>query len=349
MKQFLTNIKTKGSLTIYLAEKVLQHFQDSNKVVVVSTQNGVRCNREDYVVDHLISSQEEADTLLILHSLDACHMHSTVHILSPDTDVFILAIKYLPKLGSRTCIITGAAGRRHKVLLQPIYEKLGADVAAALPGFHSFTGCDTVGRFAGRGKKSCWKTFFTAPPQIRHAFTQGFSQLGITEHPPQVVNEALEHFVCHLYIPGTKLSDVGKVRWELFRKHQAESEKLPPTKAALQQHTERANHQAMIWQNADSAVPSLPSPDGHGWTMGNRLFIPIVSKLKPAPDAILELTQCGCARAKCRTLSCSCRKAGMVCTEMCKCDAVEDSCENIDAQLPIDMVESDSDEEEDLL
>lgn len=44
-------------------------------------------------VDHLQSNQEEADTLLILHAVSASRLASDVHIMSPDTDVFVLALQ----------------------------------------------------------------------------------------------------------------------------------------------------------------------------------------------------------------------------------------------------------------
>ena len=35
---------------------------------------------------------------------------------------------------------------------------IGQDVCQALPGLHSFTGCDTVSAFAGRGRLTALKT-----------------------------------------------------------------------------------------------------------------------------------------------------------------------------------------------
>jgi hypothetical protein len=36
-----------------------------------------------------------------------------------------------------------------------------------------------------------------------------------------------------VYLPGTTIEDVGILRWCLFKQQQKESEKLPPTRAAL--------------------------------------------------------------------------------------------------------------------
>ena len=64
------------------------------------------------------------------------------------------------------------------MFLQPIYDALGSDVIAALPGFHAFTGCDITGRFAEKGK-SCWKVFVKA----RKGVIRAFSKLGQGQWP----------------------------------------------------------------------------------------------------------------------------------------------------------------------
>ena len=43
----------------------------------------------------------------------------------------------------------------------------------------------------------------------------------------------LEHYVCLLYQPDTTLVTVNELWWWIFRRKQAEAERLPPTKAAL--------------------------------------------------------------------------------------------------------------------
>ena len=58
--------------------------------IVVSTQRGSVSNHGD--VQELSTTQEEADTILILHALHTALSGADVHIMSPDTDVFVLAI-----------------------------------------------------------------------------------------------------------------------------------------------------------------------------------------------------------------------------------------------------------------
>jgi hypothetical protein len=70
---------------------------------------------------YLQSNQEEADTKLLLHALDATAFGATrIHIHSPDTDVLILSLRRYPELCEDTSFVTGI-GRNHRVIqLKPI-------------------------------------------------------------------------------------------------------------------------------------------------------------------------------------------------------------------------------------
>lgn len=325
MSSFISNTKTKGSLAEYLAAKVLEHFKNGKKTVVVSTQAGAKSYHVD--ADHLTSCQEEADTLLVLHAVSVAGPDVIIHFLSSDTDVFVLALRRFPDLGTKTCVVLGTGSKQRLVPLRPIYEALGPELAAALPGFHCFTGCDTTGRFAGKGKATCWQALQKASPNVKNAFIQ----LGKTERPTDEVKAGLEEYVCRLYQPKSKINDVKSLRWEMFRKSQAEAEKLPPTQAVLEQAILRAHYQAMVWCHETEAKPVLPAPESYGWKKEGNMFEPIVTHLKPAPDAVIELISCACGAGKCKGTKCSCRKADMVCTEMCACEAVEESCLNTES------------------
>ena len=204
-KQFMANSKTKESLTYYLANKIMTHFKSHDTEVIVSTQCGAQSNKRN--VDHLSSTQEEADTLLLLHALYMAGTGVEVQIMSPDTDVMILALRRYPKLGLNPSFITGVGSRRRVVYLKPIYDSIGERLAAALPGFHAFTGCDTTGRFAGKGKQRCWKCLKKCKDDVITAF----SNLGTTAKISPEIERALEQFVCQLYLPGTTLSDLSAV------------------------------------------------------------------------------------------------------------------------------------------
>jgi len=137
-KQFLSSTTTKDELTVYLAKKVLHHFQGKSMVFIVTARQDVLSNNID--VQHLYSSQKEADTRIILHSLDAARRGTTeLYIQSPDTDIFVLAIHSYHQLCKDTYLITGVGNKKRLVpLLRPVAHALGAAKAEALPGFHAF-------------------------------------------------------------------------------------------------------------------------------------------------------------------------------------------------------------------
>ena len=89
-------------------------------------------NRAGHVNPGVIS-QEEADTLMILHAIHAAKDGSTVHIMSPDTDVLLLALRRVPMLGDNSVMIMGVGERHRVIMLKPIYDALGSNKANALP------------------------------------------------------------------------------------------------------------------------------------------------------------------------------------------------------------------------
>ena len=60
-------------------------------------------------------------------------------------------------------------------------------------------------------------------------------------------------------------------------------------------------------------------------------WVSVTTSLKPVPDSVLQLIKCGCAKEKCATNRCQCRKAGLSCTDLCQCmdrEDDEDQCHN---------------------
>ena len=110
-KQFLSSTTTKDEQTVYLAKKALHHFDGKPKIFIVTSRQNVFSNCMD--VHHLHSSQEEADTRIILHSLDAAQRRATeLYIQSPDTDVFVLTIRCYHQLCRDTYFITGVGNKK---------------------------------------------------------------------------------------------------------------------------------------------------------------------------------------------------------------------------------------------
>lgn len=74
---------------------------------------------------------------------------------SPDTDVFVLALRRYPDLRDNVSFVT-VKGRTHReIKQQPIDQALGKERTAAPPAFHAPSGADNTGYFLGHAKTLC--------------------------------------------------------------------------------------------------------------------------------------------------------------------------------------------------
>ena len=90
----------------YLAEQTIEYAERIGARAVVAY--GCECKGTKRDMSYLKSDQEEADTKIVLHALDATANGATeIRIHSPDTDVFILALRRYPDLFQNTVFVTG--------------------------------------------------------------------------------------------------------------------------------------------------------------------------------------------------------------------------------------------------
>ena len=97
--------------------------------------------------------------------------------------------------------------------------------------FHALTGADNTGSFSGKGKPTCWKEFEEANESI----LRSLANQGKDEKPDEETLDGIEQVVCQLYQPKATIKTFKELRWSLFNKRQAKSDRLPPPKAALHQ------------------------------------------------------------------------------------------------------------------
>ena len=220
MKRLLAHVSTKNELTQYLASKTLEKGRQNGLHVVVAWSGISYCRVAHKDMAYLDSDQEEPDTKILLHAVDATASGAkSIKIFSPDTDVFVLALRRYPELGAHTSFVTGRGQRHRNIQLSLIVRALGAAITAALLGFHAWSGADVTGNFAFKGKLECWKTFLEADEECITAL----ADLGSTILPSAGIFHAIEKLVCQLYLPKTKISSLKDLRWLLFRRKQAES------------------------------------------------------------------------------------------------------------------------------
>ena len=212
--------------------------------------------------ERLRSNQEEADTKVILHAIDALTIsQSNVCVRSPsgDTDIVVIALTLIEEK-DRVLLDSGNGDNRKKIWLDEVAHN---DYHHTLIGFHAFTGNDFVSGFFRKGKLACWKTMLK-----NEQFINAFSSLGTEWSVDDETREDLELFVCQLY--SSKEKKINDARFELFTKKQKKDQLtdlslLPPCQKSLFFHIERSNYVAKIWKSTPVAMVQIPPPNQHGW------------------------------------------------------------------------------------
>ena len=289
-KSFLSNEENKQSLIKFLLaewKKVQYAPQLKDRLVVyvceskcysLTSENGeeVTCRE----IEELNSDQEEADTKIILHLL---HMEantdeqSVLIIRSPDTDVFILSLKFAQSIAQKVFFDTGVGNKRRLIDIKGVIQETGRDICSVLPAVHAFCGCDTTSAFVRKGKLTAMKLLKNHP-----GFIDVFKEVGKSTEITDAVFQSLEHFTCLMYGGPHAPLDINKLRYEKFlQRFSAKASALlsaydgidmsllPPCRDTLVMHIRRVNYQAYIWNLADKATACIPSPVEHGWLLND--------------------------------------------------------------------------------
>ena len=131
----------------------------------------MRLSKEEFAdVPHLFSTQEEADSRMILHVFEADQQYKQngcngqIVVQASDTDVMVLLTHYYNKLIATSELwmymgkITAVQDRRRFVAIHTISDALGISFCNILSAVLCLSGCDTVSSLLGIGKK---KTHFS--------------------------------------------------------------------------------------------------------------------------------------------------------------------------------------------
>ena len=174
----------------------------------------------------------------------------------------------------------------------------GPEKVKALPPFHAFSGTDNTGRFARIGKTTWFKLFLESDNDVIRALCMLCDDTDVTE---DFLQSTLARFVCTAYRQkGLQISSIRDLRWHLFCKYMAESEKLPPTMRALK------NVQARVWGQAAHPKQVLLDPlqNGYHKDHDDGQLNPPTTDVPPAPKAITEMVRCQC-KGNCTSNRCS--------------------------------------------
>ena len=241
-KLFLSNGANKESLVDFLFDqwKNCQPAKLQNVTLVVA--HGSECHAPTSSQDEAVRvneitclncDHEEADTRMFLHALHAANGGAeNIIIMSPDTDVKVLALGHAPYIGVHM-FIKASSGF---LSITKLHEHHGFDVCHALMGLHVFSGCDPVSAFKGKGKHKAFKLMCT-----KTNYTETFSKLGEDWIPKDDLLANLEAFVCALHGQPT-CNSVDAVRYNIFRKGFKSDIALPPNQDCLKLHSLHANY-----------------------------------------------------------------------------------------------------------
>ena len=222
---------------------------------------------------------------------------------------------FTPKLKCPVYFKLGSKTRTEYIEVKKAADALGLDKWACLLGLHSFTGCDTVGSFAGRSKVS-------ALGLLSHE--EHMATLQSLGQSWDLSNESIqqkETRICSLYSLKTAINSVNVLRFNIFCQRKPSpslgNSPPPPCASSLLNHCKRANYQCAIWKRSLDKNPDIPSPVGHVWRVDDGQLVIDWGDTSPAPEAVMELIACNCPK-QCLKESCSCLQNGMRCTYLCK-------------------------------
>ena len=169
-------------------------------------------------------------------------------------------------------------GRSHKYIpVHDIVHLFGHSVAKTLPGFHTFTGCDTVSSFHGERKEPCWDIF-----QLYSEFIPAFrvlSEISPTKEDIDAIFPLLNKFTARLYQNNDEFQGVDSLRHLLIHKVKS-FDSMRPGIDSLKLKSYRAEYQrGHIWENMLVPIMNPPSPSEWVWIETPHSWVPQYTNL----------------------------------------------------------------------
>ena len=156
----------------------------------------------------------------------------------------------------------GQGGYHSWIQVHDVCQKIGLKKSKGILFFRAFTVCDVVSAFRGKGKTAAWQTW-NVYPEVSPVFTK------LSTHPSIIGDEeqkVLEQFVITMYDRSSEVTDIDAVRLDMFARKQSSYETIPPTQAALVQHTKRAAYQTgCIWSQSTLRQMEVENSTEWGW------------------------------------------------------------------------------------
>ena len=279
-------------------------------------------------VPALESTQQEADTRVILHTLYSVQNEGVERVVihANDTDIITTCLYYgathlcdLPELWVR-------AGQNAYLPIHEMVVALGPAQCRAMPFIHSLSGRDTTSYPFFTGKKA----WFKSSMRLDIPALEDFGENPCDTITDDLLNQARDLTITVYQSKADHFegSDLGKLRVFKFLNNKSTLLKLlPPTEDAFRLRVERAALATMIDKNAHIPKPVIPPCTEFGWSVKDGHPVPVPSSKSAWPATMNKTISCGCLQG-CKR-NCSCSKRAVPCYVGCRCQGLPTKCSRI--------------------
>ena len=247
---------------------------------------------------------EEADTLIpnqVLRPIDE-HLSQEIFVSSPDTDgkVLLLDLVSWGRHGNLNNLkfLTGQSANYREVDVIQRVQAIGIQKCQGLIGLHNFTrnrlGREVCWYHEVLGRKLTWHSWRPSRDRLLQRAWWGSVQKPVSQRRTAHSSWRSREICLLSVLRRWGITTLSELRWEVFRSRNLEGEMLPPNRWLPYSHTPRAQSS---WPCATNPIPPaawifLPSKRMAGVNTKEHRF-PVCASL-PAPQAVIELTKCGC-------------------------------------------------------
>ncbi|CAG9812819.1 unnamed protein product [Phaedon cochleariae] len=207
----------------------------------------------------------------------------------------------------------------------PMHALTNKTIREYIMFLYAMSGCDTTSAPCNQGK---FVKTVTKNPNLADVV----SVFKNPEATPESIATAGERFLVNLYgFTGRTEPSINRLRYINYAKAAFKTSSkiaaLPPSAAAATQHSFRVYLQVQQWLGVEK------NAEDWGWKRATNGLEPINSLQASAPLELLRLVSCRCIKTWAK--KCSCKKAGLDCTNLCiDC---EGSCNNVTIEADLTM------------
>ncbi|KAL7286445.1 hypothetical protein TKK_0019393 [Trichogramma kaykai] len=270
-------------------------------------------------------AEEDADVLIVESAIDHVNENHNTWIVGQDIDLLVILVARAKNLHNIYFLKQTKDGSANVYSNQSFKFP---EIECILLFLHAFSGCDTTSAFFNQGKLKLIKLL----KKNKHLILEAEKFYDVKADMASIGFAGI-NIIRELY--GAKKKEettLNELRYNLFaklcKKGSVKLESLPPTEGSTVQHAYRTYFQVQLWLgNKKSAID-------WGWKMKNGHLEPLYTAEPLYPESLLKQISCSCKKG-CKVKSCTCKKYGLFCSDLCL-SCTDETCSNIfEPQLEI--------------